>query len=854
MIDTSAAAGSEITPYVDGSPVSYQQESAAGAQGNFANSTLYLMSRAGSSLYGAGTLDELAIYNQTLSPTTVFAHYHSKGVNVALTPSLSVTPSPAVTGQNVTLDASGSTDTAASITDYRWDVDNSGTYATDTGTTAKLTHAFATAGTYKLGLQETDANGNVARTTRILSVTPAPPSTPALSFSATTGSTFVSGSTVYTDPQAGNSGAFTVSAATTDPSGIKNVTFPTLTGFSAGGGVDTTSPYQSTYTWSGAGATASGLQTVTATNNSNISASSNFSVVPDTTAPVSGALTINGKEASAAGTISTNITGHYEIPIRTEYSEAQSSTTSGLRSSTLTIASAKLAGNVCGTFGATTTIAGAPAQNEPTGCYRYTLTGTDNVGNVASVTTTVIVDTSAPSTPALTFTGLSASTFYKASTNALYFRPSAGGAYSVTAASTDPDSGIREYIFSSLSANGFTEKLTGGTMAYVFGATATQPASAPTLYAASNAGAVSANATYSLIADATGPTGGALTVNGTPGTAAGATSYNNSGSVTIGTRTDFNADGGSGFLSSALTRATATLSNGVCGTFGTPTTITGNPTQTNQAAGCYRYSLTGTDRVGNTSVLTTTVEVDRTAPSATVSVPATATEAPVAVTFSATDTGSGINAASGVLRRASATYTASNNSCGAFSGFSNVGTTGVASPFSDTTVASGKCYEYEYTVADHAGNSTTSAVSTVRVQSPNPTLTAIADTTPGSTAGRPQVNDALTLTFSAPIAASSIPSSVTITYARANDVCVLDHLDHGDQLGHVGDRRQSLRALHRHRHIADTERDGHRQRQHRQAHGHQSQRPERPPEHGRAGGDQRGSRLDDQRHCRAPGQ
>ena len=35
---------------------------------------------------------------------------------------------------------------------------------------------------------------------------------------------------------------------------------------------------------------------------------------------------------------------------------------------------------------------------------------------------------------------------------------------------------------------------------------------------------------------------------------------------------------------------------------------------------------------------------------------------------------------------------------------------------------------------------------------------------------------------------------MTITYARANDVCVLDHLDHGDQLGHVGDRRQRLRA------------------------------------------------------------
>ncbi len=64
VIDTTAASGSEITPYVDGVPVSYQQEGAAGGQGNFANSTLYLMSRAGSSLFGTGTLDQLAIYNQ----------------------------------------------------------------------------------------------------------------------------------------------------------------------------------------------------------------------------------------------------------------------------------------------------------------------------------------------------------------------------------------------------------------------------------------------------------------------------------------------------------------------------------------------------------------------------------------------------------------------------------------------------------------------------------------------------------------------------------------------------------------------------------------------------------------------
>ncbi len=769
VIDTTAASPNEITPYVDGQPAATQQESTGSGQGAFANSTLYLMSRAGSALFGNGALDELAIYNTPLSASTIFSHFHSNDVNLSLIPAFTAAPGEAVTGQNVTFDASGSTDTQGTITDYRWDLDGSGNYATDTGSVPTLTHAFNAAGTYTVGLQTTDSLGVKARTTQTLTVTVAPPSTPVLTLSAPTGSTAISGTTVYTSPQTGRSGGFTVNASTADPiSGINNVAFPALTGFTSGGGTDTASPYQTTYTWSGAGATASGPQSVTATNNANITASSNFTVVPDTSAPAGGNLTVNNTVAGAGGSSSYNTTGTFAIALRTDYSEPQTAAQSGLRSSTLTVASATLAGNVCGAFGTPATITGAPAQSQATGCYLYTLTGTDNVGNQASISTTVMVDKTAPTTPGLTFSGLSGNVFYKSASNALYFSPSSGGAFTVTASSTDPDSGIKTFNFSPLAANGFTETQTSGQNVYTFGASATQPASAPTISITNNAGGVSASATYSLIADATGPTGGALTVNGTPGTAAGATSYNNSGTVTIGSRTDFNTDAGSGLVSSALTKATATLSNGVCGTFGTPSTITGNPTQTNQAAGCYRYSLTGTDRVGNTSVLTTIVEVDRTAPSATVSVPATATAAPVAVTFSATDTGAGVNAATGQLRRASATYNASNNSCGGFSGFANLGSAGQASPYSDTTVSSGKCYEYEYTVADRAGNSTTSAPATVRVISPDPTLTAIADTTPGSIAGRPQVNDALTLTFSAPIAASSIPSSVTITYARAN--------------------------------------------------------------------------------------
>ncbi len=59
-----------------------------------------------------------------------------------------------------------------------------------------------------------------------------------------------------------------------------------------------------------------------------------------------------------------------------------------------------------------------------------------------------------------------------------------------------------------------------------------------------------------------------------------------------------------------LTRRAAALSGATCGTFGAPTTIAGSPTQAGLAQGCHLYTLTGTDNLGNTSSLSTTVKVD----------------------------------------------------------------------------------------------------------------------------------------------------------------------------------------------------------------------------------------------------
>src|SRR5207244_10958708 len=131
------------------------------------------------------------------------------------------------------------------------------------------------------------------------------PSVPSLSLSSASGNTFINGGTVYINAQAGKSGSFQAAAPSTDnDSGILKLNFPTLTGFSSGGGDTASSPYQTTYNWTGAVA-ATGSQTITSYNNSNLTNTNPFTVTPDTTNPTGGALTVNSTTATGAGSTST---------------------------------------------------------------------------------------------------------------------------------------------------------------------------------------------------------------------------------------------------------------------------------------------------------------------------------------------------------------------------------------------------------------------------------------------------------------------------------------------------------------------------------------------------------------------
>ncbi|HEY7812780.1 MAG TPA: hypothetical protein VIC62_06045, partial [Nakamurella sp.] len=276
------------------------------------------------------------------------------------------------------------------------------------------------------------------------------------------------------------------------------------------------------------------------------------------------------------------------------------------------MATGTLSGNSCSAYGAPATIAGTTSQTVASGhCYLLTLTGTDNVGNTASITTTVMVDTTAPSAPTgFTFSGLTNS-YYPGAGSTVYFKGGAAGGFTATASgSTDADTGIASYTYGAIAGTGWAN----AAGAYTF--TAASPTGTGPVTATNNAGLAGSSASFTAQVDATAPSGGAFSANGTAASGGGSSSYLNSGTtLTINSRTDY-TDGGSGLASSTLTMQTGTLSGNTCSAYGAPATIAGTTAQTVATAHCYLLTLTGTDKVGNAASITTTVMVDTTAPSA----------------------------------------------------------------------------------------------------------------------------------------------------------------------------------------------------------------------------------------------
>src|SRR6266545_4406662 len=235
----------------------------------------------------------------------------------------------------------------------------------------------------------------------------------------------------------------------------------------------------------------------------------------------------------------------------------------------------------------------------------------------ASASNSAKVDTSAPSTPTLAFSGLSANAYWDGSST-LFFRPSAGGAFTVTAAAGDGQSGIGSYTFGTLNSNGGSNwggSQTGDHFDHTFSGSTTAPSTARTISATNGAGTSSSDATYTIAADTTAPSMTAPSVTAGYFTSLSVPVTKNGGS-----------DGGAGIDASTtiLQRDTATLTNGSCGSFpGTWSTVTlvgGNDTSVSNGE-CYQYRELLSDRVGNqgTSAASNIARVDAQAPANSIS-------------------------------------------------------------------------------------------------------------------------------------------------------------------------------------------------------------------------------------------
>jgi uncharacterized repeat protein (TIGR01451 family) len=280
-----------------------------------------------------------------------------------------------------------------------------------------------------------------------------------------------------------------------------------------------------------------------------------------------------------------------------------------LRRSTATLTSGGVANGSCGSYSASVQVgANDPvspvADTVPAGqaCYRYEYVVADTLGNSTTYTSPDIkVDTTAPATPTLALSAFT-NTYWNGST--LYYRSNAAsGAFTLTAGSTDANSGIASYALPTLPAGWTGTAGALGVKTYSWSApNPTAPSGAQNTTATNNATLASAAAGLTLASDVTAPATGNVTY--TDG-------YYTSASVSVSFARG--TDGGSGVnaTSGLLQRAEATLTGGACGSYSGFATITGgtNPTSpftdTSVNFGkCYQYRYLASDNVGNQATYT----------------------------------------------------------------------------------------------------------------------------------------------------------------------------------------------------------------------------------------------------------
>ncbi|MET0557522.1 MAG: chitobiase/beta-hexosaminidase C-terminal domain-containing protein [Solirubrobacterales bacterium] len=436
-------------------------------------------------------------------------------------------------------------------------------------------------------------------------------------------SQWVSGSTVFYNPA--QLGSFDVETSTSAPySGIAHVDFPSMSGFSGGGAI--TSPrsgtiFRATYAWSANAASPSpGIQPISATDNAGQTATNAaaFTVVRDGVGPSGGAVDATGLSGTGSR-YSRSLSLSVAFAPGTDAGSGLAVAGAQLLRASAPLTSDGLANGTCGTFGAFTPVGvGDPAtpasDTVPADrtCYRYQYLVSDKVGNQTGyMSADIKVDTAAPAAPALTFSGLT-NAFWSGVGTAVFYRPgAASGGFQVSAGSTDTTAGIAGYGFP-LFPSGWSSTA-GGASSRTYSwssANPTAPTGAQTVTATNNAGGT-ASSTFTVIPDAVAPSGGTVTHTNGYSTA-----------TTLSTTFTKGSDSISGLnaASGILEGATATLSAGICGTFGSFVLAATNPVSPLSlpvvTGNCYKARYLISDNVGNQATYTgaSITKVDTVAP------------------------------------------------------------------------------------------------------------------------------------------------------------------------------------------------------------------------------------------------
>jgi hypothetical protein len=425
-----------------------------------------------------------------------------------------------------------------------------------------------------------------------------------------------------------------------------------------------------------------------------------------------------------------------------------------------------------------------PTNNQ---CYQYEYLVPDNAGNVATYTSSEIkVQTAAAplTTSAVLITPVTGTSAQVVSGTSVSYQSAESGSFMVQASLSDSESGVTQVVFPTIT--GFTG-----------GGTATAPVSGTsfrTTYTWSNNGASSSPGSQSIMA-----TDGAGLVQANVGAfsvvkAVSATTHVLSLTAATGAYLNgsvlyykptvagsfklvdaFSAPAGAASVTypainqSGWTHNAETVSTPSGGPY-TSSAFSWNA-QPNSPGG---YTVTGLDAAGNTSSTGITFIADQSAPIlGSISYPTGLTNVasiPITTT-NGIDLQSGVNAASGVITRDQIPLNTATDSCtGSFP--NTFATTVTLVGGADTSVASGYCYQYRYSVSDNVGNVatyTSSSQSPVEVDT-TPKVTAITSLQANGSAGNGQLalGDQLVLTFNENLATATVPT----TFASATEARV----------------------------------------------------------------------------------